>query len=262
MLKVKEIFLFIFLLINFIGGGTIADSPIQYQVGFQDPATPVMEGIIYLYDYIWNFLIFIVIFVTYFLIRILILFKEDSGRRVNPIVQNVSLEIIWTVTPALILLLISGNSISFLYSSEELLNPALDIIVIGNQWYWTYEFIAFKKKIIIESHMVETNDLNLGELRLLEVDNALVLPTEIGIRLLITSTDVIHSWAVPSLGIKIDAVPGRINEGSIFIKRTGVFRGQCSEICGKGHSVMPIVVLGINSSDYNVYLHYMYSLEK
>ena len=116
---------------------------------------------------------------------------------------------------------------------------------------------VFTKKVSIESHMVDTDDLLLGECRNLEVDNPLIIPVETNIRLLMTSTDVIHSWTIPSLGIKVDAVPGRINEGNIFIKRPGNFYGQCSEICGKGHSVMPIKVIAVSKEDYNIYLHFV-----
>ena len=234
---------------------SLSDAPFRNQISFQDPATPVMSGIIFLHDYIWGYLIFVLIFVTWMLVRILFFFKEDAEKEIIPVVQNVPLEIIWTLTPAFILALIAGNSISHLYSAEELLNPALDVIIIGNQWFWTYEFMVFTKKVSLESHMIETSDLVLGDIRLLEVDNPLILPVETNIRLLITSRDVIHSWAVPSLGIKVDAVPGRINEVSLYIQRESTFRGQCSEICGRGHAVMPIVVTSISKEDYNIYLH-------
>ena len=244
-----------FLFFNVFAIKSLNDAPFQGQLSFQDPASPVMEGIIYLHDYVWIFLTFILIFVIWMLVRIIILFKEDNNQIVNPIVANVPLEIIWTLTPALFLALIAGNSISHLYSSEELLNPALDIIVIGNQWYWTYEFMVFKNKVSLESHMIETNDLLLGECRNLEVDNSLVLPIETNIRILTTSTDVIHAWTIPSLGLKLDAFPGRINESSLYIKRLGKYFGQCSEICGKGHAVMPIALLAVTKEEYNIYLH-------
>lgn len=231
------------------------DSPFRNQIGFQDPATPVMAGIIYLHDYIWGFLVFILIFVSWMLIRILILFKEKNAKKIYPVKQNMLLEIIWTVTPAAILALIAGNSISHLYSSEESLNPSLDVVIVGNQWYWVYEFMVFSKKVLVESHMIETVDLREGEIRLLEVDLPLVLPAETSIRLLVSSNDVIHSWAVPSLGVKVDAIPGRINETTIYISREGTFRGQCSEICGRGHAVMPIVVKAVSKEDYSYYLH-------
>ena len=231
------------------------DAPYPNQVGFQDPATPVMEGILYLHDYIWIFLVFIVVFVSWILVRTLIIFKENNLTSVVPTVQNVPLEVAWTLTPAVILSIIGGNSISHLYSAEEILSPQLDIIITGNQWFWTYEFMVFAHKISIQSHMIETDSLTLGECRNLEVDNCLVLPIKTNIRLIVTSADVIHSWAVPSFGIKIDAVPGRTNTSNLYIKREGRFLGQCSEICGKGHSVMPIVVTAVSIEKYNIYLH-------
>jgi cytochrome c oxidase subunit 2 len=231
------------------------DAPFPNQLSFQDPATPIMEGIIYLHDYIWCFLIFIVVFVSWFLARILILFRECNNKAIYPIVENVPLEIVWTLSPAIILSFIGGSSISHLYSAEELLSPQLDVVITGNQWFWTYEFMVFARKVSIESHMIVTDQLVFGECRNLEVDNPLVVPIKTNIRLIVTSTDVIHSWAVPSLGIKIDAVPGRTNSGSLYIKREGRFYGQCSEICGKGHAVMPIVVVATSIEKYNVYLH-------
>jgi cytochrome c oxidase subunit 2 len=244
-----------FLVLIFFNLSFSCDAPYSSQISFQDPASPVMESIMYLHDYIWCFLIFTLIFVSRILFRTLVLFKEDSNNPVVPTVQNVPLEIVWTLTPAVILVFIGGNSITHLYSAEEVLSPQLDIVVTGNQWFWTYEFMVFTKKITIESHMIETNSLDLGQLRNLEVDNSLVLPIKTNIRLIVTSTDVIHSWAIPSLAIKIDAVPGRTNTGTLFIKRAGQFFGQCSEICGKGHAVMPIKVVGVNQNDYKMYLH-------
>lgn len=231
------------------------DAPYSHQIGFQDPASPVMEGIAYLHDYIWVLLVFVLVFVSWMLFRTLVIFKENKENAVDPIVQNVPLEIVWTLTPAVILALIGGNSISHLYSAEEVLSPQLDIIVTGNQWYWTYEFMVFARKVTIESHMIDSDSLIFGECRNLEVDNSLILPVNTNIRLIVTSTDVIHSWAVPSLGVKIDAVPGRTNTGTVYIKREGRFFGQCSEICGKGHSVMPISVTAVSAENYNLYLH-------
>jgi len=249
------IILFSFFISFLFNGHVFCDAPYPNQIGFQDPATPVMEGILYLHDYIWCFLIFVMIFVSWFLARILILFKENKNVAITPTVQNVPLEIIWTLTPAIFLSFIGGNSISHLYSAEEILSPQLDIIVTGNQWFWTYEFMVFARKVAIESHMIETDFLVSGECRNLEVDNALVIPVKTNIRIIVTSTDVIHSWTVPSLGIKIDAVPGRTNSGTLYLKREGRFYGQCSEICGKGHAVMPIVVSAVSVNEYNIYLH-------
>ena len=248
--------IFTFITFNVLNFNLIfCDTMHQYQTGFQEPATPVMEGIIYLYDYVWIFLTFVLFFVAYMLARTVMLFKEDKSVNVSVTNQNVALEVVWTLTPALILAFIGGNSISHLYSSEEILSPQLDIIITGNQWFWTYEFMVFAKKVSIESHMIETDSLLLGECRNLEVDNSLILPVKTNIRLIVTSTDVIHSWAVPSFGIKIDAVPGRTNTGTLYIKREGRYFGQCSEICGKGHAVMPIAITAVDINKYNTYLH-------
>jgi len=234
------------------------DAPVIFQASFQDPATPMFEGTIFLHDLIWSFLIGIVFFVSYLLIKILLLFEECTDKKVNLITQNVKLETIWTLSPAIILGLLGGNSISYLYSSEESLVPSLDIIITGHQWFWSYEFIAFTRKIVIESHMIPEEDLLHGELRNLEVDFPLVIPSNTNIRLIVNSDDVIHSWAVPSLGIKVDAVPGRTNVYNTFIKREGRFFGQCSEICGKGHASMPVVVQVVSNVQYLTYLHFYY----
>jgi len=252
---IRKIATFLFFNCLMINNIILCDAPRAYQISFQDPASPVMESIIYFYDYIWNYLIFILIFVFWFTFRIIVLFSERPNQRVHVITQNVPLEIIWTTTPAIMLALIAGNSITHLYSAEEIMHATMDVTIIGSQWFWVYEFMVFDKKVVIESHMIESEDLKLGSVRNLEVDNALILPTETNIRLLVTSTDVIHSWAVPSLGVKIDAIPGRINEGALYIKRDGVFYGQCSEICGKGHAVMPITVCAVSKENYNLYLH-------
>jgi len=237
------------------------DAPVAFQASFQDPATPMFEGTIFLHDLIWSFLIGIVLFVSWMLGKILILFEEKTYKKVNPITQNVNLESIWTLSPAFILALLGGNSISYLYSAEESLTPSIDIIITGHQWFWTYEFIAFTKKITVESHMIPEEDLIKGELRNLEVDFPLVIPSNTNVRLIINSDDVIHSWAVPSLGIKVDAVPGRTNVYNAFIKREGKFYGQCSEICGKGHASMPIAVQVVTNHQYLVYLHFYYMNE-
>lgn len=137
---------------------------------------------------------------------------------------------------------------------DEIVDPSLTLKVIGHQWYWTYEYsdysVSEDGSIVFDSYMIAEDDLELGQLRLLEVDNRVVLPVQTHIRIIITAADVLHSWAVPALGIKCDAVPGRLNQTSLFLKREGVFYGQCSEICGANHGFMPIVVEGVQLDDY------------
>ena len=181
--------------------------------------------------------------------------------KVYHVVHAPTLEIIWTVIPAFILILIAIPSFSLLYTMDEVIDPLLTVKIIGHQWYWSYEFvnpvdyleavnahedIDLAPSVNFDSYMLAEDDLFVGQLRLLEVDNRLKLPIEINVRLLITSGDVLHSWAVPSLGIKLDACPGRMNQIVLFIKRPSVFYGQCSELCGINHGFMPIVVEGID----------------
>ena len=164
--------------------------------------------------------------------------------------HHTPIEIAWTVTPALILMIIAVPSFALLYSIEEFVEPSLTIKCTGHQWYWCYEYSNSKNEGVnqflegykFESYMTATSDLEAGQLRLLEVDNRLTVPIQSHIQVMSTAGDVLHSWAVPSLGVKIDACPGRLNQTSIFIKREGAFFGQCSEICGINHAFMPIVV--------------------
>jgi len=137
---------------------------------------------------------------------------------------------------------------------DEIIAPAITIKTVGHQWYWSYEYSDYTNDeddtIMFESYMIPEEDLTLGQLRLLEVDNPMVIPVNTHVRLIITAADVLHSWAVPSLGIKCDAVPGRLNQSSIFVKREGIFYGQCSEICGVNHGFMPIVVEAVSLPNY------------
>ena len=161
------------------------------------------------------------------------------------------LEILWTIIPAILLLLISIPSLKLLYNLEEILDPQITIKVEGHQWYWSYELSDYYISSSYDSYMIKTEDLIIGQFRLLEVDKLLQIPINTQIRLVVTSQDVIHSFAVPSLSLKIDAVPGRLNQIHFSINRLGIFYGQCSEICGSEHSFMPIV---ISSKSLNSYI--------
>lgn len=237
---------------------TFFDVAEQWQLGFQDPATPVMEGIINFHHDLMYFLIIITIFVCWILFRIIFMFSENKNPIAETFVHGSTIEIIWTSIPALILLIIAIPSFALLYSMDEIIYPLITIKVIGSQWYWTYEYsdcFSFENEdinesLIFDSYMLQEDDLTLGQFRLLEVDNRVIVPTYTHIRILITASDVLHSWAIPSLGIKLDACPGRLNQTSMFIKRTGVFYGQCSEICGINHAFMPIVIESVSSTDF------------
>ena len=235
-------------------------------MGFQDPATPVMEGIIDFHHDVMFFLIVIGIGVTYVLGRVMMAYSEDNNTVPTNTVHATTLEIVWTIAPAFVLMIIAVPSFALLYSMDEIIDPAITIKVVGHQWYWSYEYSDHINEdgefINFDSYMIPTEDLGAnsakkgGHLRLLEVDNRVVLPVETHIRVVITSADVLHCWAVPSLGVKLDACPGRLNQTSMYIKRPGVFYGQCSEICGVNHGFMPIVVRALPMYDF-MFLEYM-----
>nr|WVH37065.1 cytochrome c oxidase subunit 2 [Meteora sporadica]WVH37087.1 cytochrome c oxidase subunit 2 [Meteora sporadica] len=230
---------------------TNCDVPEAWQLGFQDPATPIAEGLIDLHHTINFFLAVILVFVTWLIIRSIVIYKDRGQKSEWSFFHGQTIEIVWTTIPALILIVIAVPSFALLYSMDEVIDPAMTIKVIGHQWYWSYEMSDnLGEQINYDSYMVKTPDLEPGEFRLLEVDNSVIVPTHTHIRVVVTSTDVIHSWAVPSLGIKIDACPGRLNQATFFIKRAGYYYGQCSEICGVNHAYMPICIEARDIADY------------
>nr|YP_009868527.1 cytochrome c oxidase subunit II [Cofana yasumatsui]QKG63357.1 cytochrome c oxidase subunit II [Cofana yasumatsui] len=208
----------------------------NWKLSFQDASSPNMEELIMFHDQSMMILLMITIVVSYMMI------SSFLNLYINRfLLEGQYIELIWTILPAVLLIFIALPSLRILYLIEEISNPLVTIKGIGHQWYWSYEYSDFKM-IEFDSYMKSTNDLMENEFRLIDVDNRLVLPYNIQIRMLLTSSDVIHSWTIPSLGLKIDATPGRMNQGSLIIKRPGLLYGQCSEICGANHSFMPIVI--------------------
>lgn len=253
-MKKNIIKLFIFL----INASIISksDAAENWQLGMQDPATPMMEGILNFHNHLMFFLVGIGIFVFWLLGRCINLYLYESNPKVDNFTHSTSLEVIWTIVPALILMVIAVPSFALLYSMDEMLDPAITLKVIGHQWYWSYEYSDYNHLTInneginFDSYMIAEDDLTEGHFRLLEVDHRVVLPVNTHVRVLITAADVLHSWAVPSFGIKTDACPGRLNQTALFIKRPGVFYGQCSEICGTNHGFMPICVEAVSTEEY------------
>ena len=233
-----------------------ADAPQRWQLGFQDAATPIAQGIQDLHHDILFFLIVILVFVSWMLVRSLYHFHESKNVLPSKIIHGSTIEIIWTLTPSVILMTLALPSFALLYSFDEIVDPAVSIKAIGHQWYWSYEYSDYTQasdeeaSIAFDSYMLPQDELEEGQLRLLEVDNRVVLPINTHVRVLTTAADVIHSWAVPSLGVKCDAIPGRLNQTSVFIQREGVYYGQCSELCGANHGFMPIVVEGVSLDAY------------
>lgn len=224
-----------------------------WQIGFQDGASSTFYGILSLHDHIMFYLIIVLIGVTWFLISII----YDSIGKNDKLVYKYNnhgtlVEIIWTITPAFILLAIAFPSFKLLYLMDEVIDPAVTFKAIGYQWYWQYEYGDYdlSSPITFDSFMVPTDDLEEGEFRLLEVDSRIIVPVDTRVRVVVTAADVIHSWAVPSLGIKVDAIPGRLNQTSFLAEREGVFYGQCSELCGQNHFGMPIVVEAVSLDEY------------
>ncbi len=227
------------------------DAPRAWGIYFQDCATPQMEALVEFHDHIMFYLVIILFAVGWILISILLNFVNNKLLISNKYVNHGTLiELIWTITPALILILIAFPSFKLLYLMDEVTDPSMTILVEGHQWYWSYQYPDFLNNnnefIEFDSYLVPESDLEQGALRLLEVDNRVILPELTHVRFIVHSGDVIHSFASPSLGIKCDAYPGRLNQFSILINREGTFYGQCSEICGILHSSMPIVIESVS----------------
>lgn len=246
-----------------------SDSPEEWQLGFQDPASPIMQGIVELHHDLFFFLILVLGFVFWLLFKILVDFNSKINKTIIKEINYGSIiEIVWTILPAILLVFVAIPSFTLLYSMDEIVDPVLSLKIIGHQWYWSYEYsdytsleLGAESSFLFDSYMLLEEDLHLGQFRLLEVDKRVVLPTHTHIRAIITSTDVLHSWAVPSLGIKMDACPGRLNQISTFINRPGVYYGQCSEICGINHGFMPIVIEAVNFKNYASWVFIKYAEE-
>nr|YP_007317327.1 cytochrome c oxidase subunit II [Procambarus fallax]AGA56104.1 cytochrome c oxidase subunit II [Procambarus fallax] len=213
-------------------------------LGFQDSASPLMEQLIFFHDHTMVVLILIVTFVGYIMFYLFFNFLVNRY-----LLESQEVEIIWTILPAIILIFIAFPSLRLLYLLDEINNPSITLKTIGHQWYWSYEYSDFLD-LEFDSYMVGTADLSESGFRLLDVDNRVVLPMNSQVRMLVSAVDVIHSWTVPALGMKADAIPGRLNQISFFINRPGLFFGQCSEICGANHSFMPIVVESVSVNSF------------
>nr|YP_010172274.1 cytochrome c oxidase subunit II [Dasycercus cristicauda]AIG23009.1 cytochrome c oxidase subunit II [Dasycercus cristicauda]QSH39830.1 cytochrome c oxidase subunit II [Dasycercus cristicauda] len=210
--------------------------PYPMQLGFQDATSPIMEELMYFHDHT----LMIVFLISSLVLYVLFLMLTTKLTHTSTMDAQ-EVETIWTIMPAIILVLIALPSLRILYMMDEIFNPYLTVKAMGHQWYWSYEYTDYED-LSFDSYMVPTQELAPGQLRLLEVDNRVVLPMELPIRVLISSEDVLHAWAVPSLGLKADAIPGRLNQATLTSTRPGVYFGQCSEICGSNHSFMPIVL--------------------
>ena len=233
------------------------------QLTFNESATPSMEGIVNFHNHIMIVLCFIAIFVSWLLINCISFYSNFYISKNTKFTHSKELEIVWTSIPALILLFLATPSFTLLYSMDEIIQPVINFKIIGHQWYWSYESSDYTScgnkdnNIKYDCYMMVLDSLpenKKGYFRLLETNKRILFPIETHLRLYVSAADVLHSWTIPSFGLKIDACPGRLNLVNLFIKRVGLFFGQCSEICGVNHGFMPISVMATDMSQYCSYI--------
>lgn len=241
-----------FLFIILSASTALADRPVPWQMGFQEAVTPVMQNI----KEFHNILLVVIYAISIFVFILLVYTCYRFSAKRNPVpsktTHNTLVEIIWTAVPVLILVILAVPSMRTLYFAEKIENSELTIKIVGNQWYWHY--IYPESNLEFDSNMVKDSDIKPGEYRLLEVDNRVVVPVDTNVRVQLTAADVIHAWAMPAFGVKIDAVPGRLNETWFRAVKTGTYYGQCSELCGVGHGFMPIAVDVVSKEDFAKWL--------
>nr|YP_009503499.1 cytochrome c oxidase subunit II [Isoperla bilineata]AXB38845.1 cytochrome c oxidase subunit II [Isoperla bilineata] len=213
-------------------------------LSLQDSASPMMEQLTFFHDHALLILIMITTLVSY--VMATMFFNPFINRF---LLDGQTIEMIWTILPAVTLVFIALPSLRLLYLLDEVSDPALTLKTIGHQWYWSYEYSDFMS-VEFDSYMVPYHEMNSDGFRLLDVDNRAVLPMNTQVRMLVTAADVLHSWTVPALGVKVDATPGRLNQTSFLLSRPGLFFGQCSEICGANHSFMPIVIESVPTGTF------------
>ena len=230
-----------------------AEQPKDWQLGFQKAASGHMEDLVWFHDYmLLPIITAITVFVLFLVIYACIRYRAARNPVASQTSHNTFIEIIWTLVPCLILIVMAVPSFKILYEQDKIPPADVTIKAIGYQWYWGYEYPD--ENIIFESYMIEEEDLKPGQPRLLTVDNEIVVPVNKVVKVLITANDVLHAWALPSFGVKRDAVPGRINETWFKADRTGTFYGQCSELCGIKHAFMPITVNVVSQEEYDKWL--------
>ena len=233
-----------------VPGNASASQPEPWQLNFQQAATPFMESVSNFHDLLLIIITLISLFVLALLVIVIFRFNEKANPTPSKTTHNTMIEIAWTVIPVVILVVIAIPSFRLLYAADVIPKADMTIKAIGNQWYWTYEY-PDHGKFSFDSNMLAKDELKKGQSRLLETDNRVVVPVDTIVRVQVTAADVLHSWAMPAFGVKIDAVPGRLNETWFGpVKREGVYYGQCSELCGIRHGFMPIAVEVVSQSKF------------
>ena len=232
-----------------LGSSALAEQPKNWQLGYQNSVTPVMNDLVFMHDYILLPIITAIsVFVLFLILYAVWKFRASKNPNPSKTSHNTLIEVLWTVIPCLILVVIAIPSFKLLYKQDIIPKADITIKAIGYQWYWGYEYPD--QKIAFEASMIETKDLKPGQPRLLATDRHVVVPVNKVVKVLITANDVLHAWALPAFGVKRDAVPGRINETWFRAEKEGIFYGQCSELCGIKHAFMPITVEVVSEQKY------------
>ena len=245
---------FLFIILSyFVASSAIANQPKDWQLGFQEAASSSMREIVNFHDkLLLPIIIAISVFVLFLMVYACIRFRASRNPNPSTTTHNVAVEVLWTLIPCLILIVMAVPSFKILYKQDTIPKADVTVKAIGYQWYWGYEYPD--KNIIFDSYMIETKDLKKDQPRLLAVDNEVVVPVNKVVKVLITANDVLHAWALPSFGVKRDAVPGRINETWFKAEKVGTYYGQCSELCGIKHAFMPITVRVVSDEEYQEWL--------
>jgi cytochrome c oxidase subunit 2 len=235
-------------------GSAFANQPKDWQLGFQKAASQGMEDIVWFHDYmLLPIITAITVFVLFLLLYTCVRFRASKNKVASTTSHNTTIEVLWTLIPCLILVVMAVPSFKVLYTQDTIPKADVTIKAVGYQWYWGYEYPD--ENIIFDSYMVDEKDLKENQPRLLTVDNEIYVPVNKVIKVMITANDVLHAWALPSFGVKRDAIPGRINETWFKADRTGTYYGQCSELCGIKHAFMPITVNVVTEEEYNQWLN-------
>jgi cytochrome c oxidase subunit 2 len=238
---------------SLIGTGASAGEPTPWQMGLQQAATPLMQSIDDLHDILLVICTLITLFVLGLLLYVMWRFRESKNPTPTRTTHNTTVEVLWTVIPVVILVLIAIPSFKLLYYSDTIPKADLTVKAIGHQWYWSYEY-PDHGNFTFDATILADDELKEGQPRLLEVDNRIVVPVDKVVRVQVTADDVLHAWAVPAFGVKTDGVPGRLNEVWFKAERTGVYYGQCSELCGVNHGFMPIRVDVVTAQEFNAWI--------
>jgi len=250
---IKKLIYKFFLFLVFFNSANSSFASVNWQMGFNESVTTVMSDIVHLHDRILlPIIVAISVFVLFLLLYSIFKFRASKNPIPSKTSHNTFIEIMWTVIPCLILVVIAVPSFRLLYKQDIIPKADVTIKATGYQWYWGYEYPD--QNIAFDANMIDTKNLKSNQLRLLETDNHVVVPVNKVIKVLITANDVLHAWAVPSFGVKRDAVPGRINETWFKAEKEGVYYGQCSELCGSRHAFMPITVRVVSDKQYNEWL--------